>query len=246
MTEIRFVIPEGAIVDCSEPRAEEEPADSPPPDITATSLGITLGTEETIIANSDTGFGMEALTVLQGSSTTGQGLVFYGANGNNISDNNATGAFAERRPFIYAASLPNSQSITSPLQVGSDSAPGLVFFGQFQQLENNADLGAVVTPNSPASRDFAFDDDTATPESHLSANEFEVSDSSEDGSTYAGRVLDLRNNAQIGVVGNSLGHNSCAIERPVTFESIVFLSHGRGMSKLLISQCHRSHIQRIQ
>lgn len=172
-------------------------------DITATSLAITLGTEETIIANSDTGFGIRDLTVLQGSSSSGQGLVFYGANGNNISNNTATGAFTERRPFIYAASLPNSQSITTPLQVGSDSAPGLVTFGQFKQLEGDANLGAVVTPIVPASRDFNFDTDTSTPQfAHLIANEFERTNGSEEGTTYVGRVLDLRNNAQIGVVGN--------------------------------------------
>jgi len=161
--------------------------------INANPLAITLGAEETIIANSDTDFGIRDLMVLPGSASTGEGLVYYSANGNNISNNAATGAFLERRPFLYATALPNSQNLKTPVQVGSDSGPGLVAQAQFQQIETDANLAAIVTPRRPASRDFAFDNDTAAPEfAVLIANEHLDAVNSENGTSYVGRRIDLR------------------------------------------------------
>jgi hypothetical protein len=162
-------------------------------DITATQLAITLAAEETIIADSDSDFGIQDLMVLPGNVISGQGVVFYGANGNNITDDGALGAFEELRPFVYSSLLANGHMIATPLQVGSDSATGLVFQPHFNSLEDDAELGAAVTPLAPSSRDFGFDSDTASPDFvHLIANEYDGVHGSEEGTSYVGRVLDMR------------------------------------------------------
>ena len=168
-------------------------------DVTAASITISLDPEDVVFADVDDGWNVE-VRVVPGSASTGEDVLFVLTNGNNLADDDATSAFDELRPFVYASALPNGQSITPPLQIGSDTAmgPGLSF-PQFSSVETEGARRAIVTPNVAASRDFAFDDDLQAPDYALFVfAEFVDAPQTFNGGWYVARRMDLRDLANSG------------------------------------------------
>jgi hypothetical protein len=134
------------------------------------------------------------------SSPTGDCLVFFIVNGNNLLDHNAPTAFEEPRPFLFAPVLPGGHSIETPLEIGSNNPSGPPLgFADYAILDLSGwsdysePIMGGVTPGVPADRDCLFDDDTATPNlAHIVF--FEQMRDPDDGkqTIWRTRTIDLR------------------------------------------------------
>ena len=131
------------------------------------------------------------------NSPTGDCLVFFVVNGNNLQDHNAQGAFEEPRPFVWA---PNFEG---PVEIGSNNPSGpSLGFADYAILDGLGEDGrasplmAGATPDVPADRDCLFDHDVAAPNfAHVLFFEFMRDPDGGDGgkqTIWRSRVFDLR------------------------------------------------------
>jgi hypothetical protein len=125
--------------------------------------------------------------------------VFLAVNGNHRNDGANKDHFDEPRPFLFAVELPNGQETNGPVEIGSNnpSGPTLGFanFAALDLSEGGRDaLMAAATPNAPADRDCAFDNDLLTPNfAHAVFFEFLREPGGGGHQTiWRGRALDLR------------------------------------------------------
>ena len=145
-------------------------------DITADPIAIAV-TETDIFPSIDTGHSANTNfdpVLVPAGTAGGDCIVFLGANGNTIDDDSLASSFSEARPFVFAPALPGGQSISAPIEIGTNApgGPG-VGFADFGVLQSSSFFHAVATSDSPAGRDGAFDDDTACPEfAHVLFHEF--------------------------------------------------------------------------
>jgi hypothetical protein len=135
------------------------------------------------------------------NSPTGDCLVFFVVNGNNLQNHNAQGAFEEPRPFAWAPSF------AGPIEIGSNNPSGpSLGFADYAILDGLAEGGrasplmAGVTPDVPADRDCLFDNDLSAPNfAHALFFEFmrDPDGGGEGGrqTIWRSRVIDLRGGA---------------------------------------------------
>ncbi|MEM6729948.1 MAG: hypothetical protein AAF658_00240 [Myxococcota bacterium] len=177
-------------------------------DSSANPIALTQEPEALLVANHDqnfikTSFGsaIQSVRVLPGSTPDGRGLVFWTANGNSPEDNSV--AFEEPRFFFYGPSLPNGHAIDTPIQIGSDSAPGLL--PQADARTNGRSRGSgnnyIFGPWVASTRDYAHTVEENPPERvSFVLEEYRFDQVDDQGTLVVSRTLNLRDDNALGSV----------------------------------------------
>jgi hypothetical protein len=178
-------------------RQEITDFDARPPVLTSQELSILDSFDWT----DDMNIEYEPMVVPMGGST-GDCLVAFAVNGNNLLDRDVPGAFHEPRPFLWAPGF------EGPIEIGSNNPSGpSLGFGNYAILDRNQwdawralPLMAGATPDVPADRDCLFDDDLAPPNfAHVLFFEFmrDPGGGKAGGrqTIWRGRVMDLRDDS---------------------------------------------------
>jgi hypothetical protein len=139
--------------------------------------------------------------LMPAGTASGDCIVFLTANGNHRDDRNDPDYFEEPRLYAYAPMLPDGQSLSGTVEIGSNNPSGpTVGFANYASLDisnSGADdisnVMAVSTPNLAAARNCVFDNDVANPDFvHVFFFEYLRDPDGGKETIWRSRVLDLR------------------------------------------------------